>query len=71
MKNLITVTMFLFAFAFTNAQWKKDGSADMRYKSNREVYTLPKSNTDYSPDMRYESNKQTYGSTRLYRYEDY
>lgn len=39
---------------------KKDGTADMRYKANKEAATKPAGPTkkDGTPDMRYKANKK-------------
>ncbi len=60
--SMISILLCIICFSMeANAQWNKDGSPDMRYNSNRELYNMPKRNTDGSPDMRYNSNKSMYG----------
>jgi hypothetical protein len=56
MKKIIMM-MLLAVMAFTTtatfAQTKKDGTKDMRYKTNKQV-----TKKDGTPDMRYKANKK-------------
>ena len=63
MKKLILALLILFSFAFAaNAQYKKDGTPDMRYKANKSIYggsnysnSSSVYNTGTSSDIRYQS----------------
>ena len=63
MKKLILALLIVFSFAFgANAQYKKDGTPDMRYKANKSIYggsnysnSSSVYNTGTSSDIRYQS----------------
>jgi len=49
------VVLILFAL-FSQAQHlKKDGTPDMRYKENKQTYSVPASTTNNSPDVQYQN----------------
>ncbi len=49
MKKLILISFTLILFAFSsNAQTKKDGTPDMRYKANKQTYGNTYSSPSYS-----------------------
>ncbi len=60
MKKII-FTLAIFAFwgmSHLFGQTKKDGTADMRFKENKEAsIETPKLKADGTPDMRYKENK--------------
>ncbi len=41
MKSLITLTIAMLIASFSNAQTKKDGTPDMRYNNNKNMYNTP------------------------------
>ncbi len=48
MKKTVFVTILLVMFALTsNAQYKKDGTPDMRYKANKQMYGNTYSTPNY------------------------
>ena len=69
MKNLLLSLILMCTSSFVFAQLKKDGTPDMRYKANKELYgsSYSRSTNQYptksdgTPDMRYKANKELYG----------
>jgi hypothetical protein len=47
-KVIFTIAVALFCVLGVNAQTKKDGTPDMRYKANKETYSNSSSTTSYS-----------------------
>ena len=58
MKKTILTLIFLVLFVFnSNAQYKKDGTPDMRYKANKSTYgnSYSTPSPTYNSDSRYQS----------------
>lgn len=56
MKKQILLSVFaLFVAVYSNAQTKKDGTPDMRYKANQSSYSTPSYNYNTSPSVRQQS----------------
>ena len=65
MKILGLLVVLLFANAVAMAQYKKDGTPDMRYNANRQAYGNGYSTPSYStpnPDVRYQSGYERSGT---------
>lgn len=60
-KIIFTLALFTYlGISHLFAQTKKDGTADMRFKENKEAAVKkeqPKLKADGTPDMRYKENK--------------
>jgi hypothetical protein len=64
-KMILTIAVALTSFAALQAQTKKDGSPDMRYKANKEYssgystpsYSAPKAERNYSNGGQYKVQK--------------
>ncbi|QDK78885.1 hypothetical protein EXU85_09820 [Spirosoma sp. KCTC 42546] len=59
MKNLFLLSMLMLAHSFAIAQYKKDGTPDMRYNSNRQMYGNSYCSPSYgttNPSIDYQSS---------------
>ncbi|MFD2937114.1 hypothetical protein [Spirosoma flavum] len=65
MKKFTLLVLLLLANTFAMAQYKKDGTPDMRYNSNRQTYGSSFSTPSYSipnADTRYQSGYERNGT---------
>lgn len=63
---LILAAMSLFVFG-VNAQTKKDGTPDMRYKANKQTYSTPRSSTPKTTTPRNYNNGGQYRVQKGYQ----
>lgn len=62
---ILTFTITVFGTLSLNAQTKKDGTPDMRYKANKETFGNTNSTTSYSTPKTNEKNYDNGGQYKL------
>jgi hypothetical protein len=70
-KSMKKILLFLFVFSFalvSNAQYKKDGTPDMRYKVNKQVYGSSSPSSSYNSVSSYSrsSSSSAYPRSSIY-----
>ena len=69
MKKLICSLCLFFGVilaGYSQTYLNKDGSPDMRYKQNKQLYGDPYKNQNSSPRYNYNSNQNNYSTTPTY-----